>query len=62
MTDSNIISDPYRVPVTAQRLEDGRIILHTPGRQAQFFSPSEVARLYEFSLGRGVIQRHGPAA
>lgn len=57
MTESIVISDPLRLPVTAQRLEDGRIILYAPGRKAMFFSASEVERLYDFAVNRATIQR-----
>ncbi|SPM32036.1 hypothetical protein [Mycobacterium terramassiliense] len=56
--DSCIISDPSRCPVTAQRREDGRIIVRTPGRPLQFFSPAEIDRLARFARGEGVLQRY----
>ena len=49
MTDAVIISDALRVPVTAQRLEDGRTIIRTPGKPAMIFSVDEIGRLARFA-------------
>lgn len=46
-SDAVIISDPLRTPVTAQRLEDNRIIIRAPGR-VMLFSDAEMARLIDF--------------
>ncbi len=58
MTDAVIISDPLRVPVTAQRLEDGRTIIRTPGKPAMIFSRDEVDRLARFAADKPTIQRY----
>jgi hypothetical protein len=49
VTDALVISDPLRVPVTAQRLQDGRIIIRTPGKPMIIFSVSEIDRLASFA-------------
>jgi hypothetical protein len=46
---ATIISDPLRVPVAARRLDDGRILIHTPGKPTLIFSVSEIDRLSEFA-------------
>jgi hypothetical protein len=61
VTDAVVISDPLRVPVTAQRLNDGRIIIRTPGRPVTFFSVDEIDRLARFARGEGYLQRYGPS-
>lgn len=58
MMDTCVISDPLRVPVTAQRLDDGRIIIRTPGRPAILFSADEIDRLARFAANRAVMQRY----
>lgn len=55
---SAVISDPLRIPVTAHRLQDGRIVVRAPGRQPMFFSTDEVQRLSDFASGRAHIQRY----
>jgi hypothetical protein len=56
--DSIVISDEFRVPVTAQRLKDGRIIIRTPGKGVMLFSAAEVDRLAKFASGAGTMQRY----
>lgn len=58
--DAIVISDPMRVPTTAQRREDGKIIVRVPGKDVNtlIFSPAEIERLYRFSQGLGTMQRH----
>jgi hypothetical protein len=53
-----VISDHMRIPVTAQRLEDGRILIRTPGKSVAIFNLDEIERLYKFARGQGQIQRH----
>lgn len=61
MTECAIISDPLRIPLVAQRLDDGRVMLRTPGRPPLFLSPQEVDRLSAFASNRATLQRY-PAA
>lgn len=49
MTDSAIVSDPLRVPITAQRRDDGTILLCGYFKNLVILSPSEVGRLIEFA-------------
>jgi hypothetical protein len=58
MTDAVVISDSYRVPTTAQRLQDGRIMIRTPGKPHLIFSAAEVERLYDFTVNRATLQRY----
>ncbi len=60
LTDAIIISDPLRVPVTAQHLADGRILIRTPGKPPLLLSPTELDRLAAFANDLGVLQRYGP--
>ena len=46
-TDAVIISDALRTPVTAQRLDDSRIIIRAPGR-VMIFSEAEMSRSIDF--------------
>jgi hypothetical protein len=57
MTDSVVISDSYRVPATAQRLEDGRIIIRTPGKPHLLFTVDEIDRLARFARDEATLQR-----
>lgn len=55
MTDSLIISDRWRIPVTAQLREDGGVVIRTPGKDTMLLSQTELARLMQFvspQLGR----------
>jgi hypothetical protein len=55
--DTAIISDPFRVPVTAQRIEDGRVIIRTPGKSTMILSASEVDRLARFAADKPELGR-----
>lgn len=55
MADARVISDSGRVPVTAQRLEDGRILIRTPGKPVQIFSRTEIQRLADMANGLGTL-------
>jgi hypothetical protein len=55
MTETLVISDRWRVPMTAQRREDGGIVIRTPGKDTLLLSQSELVRLMELvqpQLGR----------
>lgn len=56
--DSCVISDPLRVPVTAQRVDDGRILVRAPGRSKLLFSVAEIERLAAFAGNKATIQRY----
>lgn len=48
MIDTLVISDRWRVPMTAQRRDDGGIVIRTPGKGTLLLSQSELVRLMEF--------------
>ena len=49
MTDSVIVSDDSRCPITAQRQKDGGVALRGPFRSLVLLSGSEIERLVEFA-------------
>ena len=56
--ETTLISDPMRTPVLAQRLEDGRILVRSPGERIMLFSIAELDRLHKFANGLGTLQCH----
>lgn len=57
VVDTTVISDPLRVTILAQRLNDGRILVRTPGKPIMIFSADEIDRLAKFAAGLGTMQR-----
>lgn len=49
MTDSVIVSDDSRCPITAQRQKDGGVALRGPFRSLVLLSRSEIDRIVEFA-------------
>jgi hypothetical protein len=58
MTDTAIISDPYRQPITVQQHRDGGVVLRgsRPGC-ILLLSEAELERVFRFAQGLGVLQR-----
>jgi hypothetical protein len=62
MTDveSTIVTGSYRSPVTAEKRDDGRVILRSRNSLI-VLHPEDVERLATFVLNKPHIQRYGPA-
>lgn len=43
--------------MTAQRLEDGRILIRAPGKSAAIFNTDEIDRLARFACNKATLQR-----
>jgi hypothetical protein len=57
MTDTTVISDAYRQPITVQRHRTGNgVVIRTPGA-CVILSEAELDRLFSFAHGLGVLQR-----
>jgi len=59
--DSAIISDPLRVPITAQRKSDGCVIIRGHRSNTLILSESELSRLISFTRDEprlGKLQRY----
>jgi hypothetical protein len=57
VTDALIISDPLKIPLTAQKQSDGGVILRGH-KSVLILSQSELDRLFAFAHNRAVIQRY----
>jgi hypothetical protein len=57
LTDTAIISDPYRQPITVQRHRDGGVVVRCP-RSVLLLSEAELSRLFDFAHDLGVLQRY----
>jgi hypothetical protein len=60
MTDTTIISDPYRQPITAQKHRDGRGVVLRGSRPGciLLLSEAELERLFGFANDLGVLRRY----
>ena len=57
MTDPVIVSDPLRIPITAERRIDGGVVLRGRFRSVMALSKSELDRLIAFARGEATLQR-----
>ncbi|MGV0050113.1 hypothetical protein ACRU43_12875 [Mycobacterium colombiense] len=58
MTNAVIISDPLRVPITAERRADGGVVVRGHFRGVLALSDGEINRLTSFALNKAHIQRY----
>lgn len=58
MAESVIISDPLRVPITAERRANGGVAVRGQFRGILALSEAEVERLADFASNRPRIQRY----
>jgi hypothetical protein len=57
VTDPVIISDPLRVPITAERRIDGGVVVRGQFRSILALSQTELTRLAKFARNKPTLQR-----